>query len=155
MGGFRLALVMAMSLLCAVAAKRTHASEQPIVVIAAAGTVDTRLDREMLARVFLRKQLLWASGQRAQPVNLPAAHPLRLAFGQLALGAPPEAMQDYWRDMYFHGVLPPHVVASEDAVLRFVASTPGGIGYVSTCPRVPGIVIVMILGARLDCSHGE
>ncbi len=31
------------------------------------------------------------------------------------------------------GISPPHVVASQEAVMRFVANTPGVIGYVAAC----------------------
>jgi hypothetical protein len=36
----------------------------------------------------------------------------------------------YWNEQYFHGVLPPIILGSEEAVVRYVASRPDAIGYV-------------------------
>jgi ABC-type phosphate transport system substrate-binding protein len=128
-----------------------RAADLAFVVIAAPGAPEHRLTREALARIFLRKQVLWENGTRIQPVNLPANHALRRAFSHAVLGSVPEGLEDYWRDMYFHGVLPPHVLASEEAVVLFVASTPGAIGYVSPC--VPGLrsTVVVVGGDTTEC----
>lgn len=127
--------------------------EPAFIVVAAPGNAERRLTREAAARIFMRKQNFWESGARAQPVNLPATHPLRRQFSQTILGMPPEALEDYWRDMYFHGVLPPHVVASEEAVVLFVASTPGAIGYLSSCSAARKLSIVLVVGDVPDCPR--
>jgi hypothetical protein len=130
-----------------------HSAEPAFVVVAAAGATERHLSREAVARLFMRRQLYWDGGLRAQPVNLPARHPLRRLFSQNLLGSRPEDLDDYWRDMYFHGVLPPHVLGSEEAVLLFVASTPGAIGYVSGCAGTARLQIVLIVGDAPDCPR--
>ena len=129
------------------------ALDPAFVVVAAPGTTDHRLTRDAAARIFLRKQNFWEGGARTQPVNLPVTHPLRRQFSQSILGVPPDALEDYWRDMYFHGVLPPHVLASEEAVALFVASTPGAVGYVSTCAAAQKLSIVLVVGDIADCPR--
>ncbi len=129
------------------------ALDPAFVIVASPGTTDRRLTREAAARIFLRKQNFWESGARTQPVNLPVTHPLRREFSQSILGMPPDALQDYWRDMYFQGVLPPHVLASEEAVALFVASTPGAVGYVSTCAAAQKLSIVLVVGDIGDCPR--
>jgi ABC-type phosphate transport system substrate-binding protein len=52
--------------------------------------------------------------------------------------------------MYFHGVQPPYVLASDEAVIRFVVSTPGAIGYVSNCLADRRVTVV----ARLENGPG-
>lgn len=144
--------------LCAAAALRVGAvaaAEPGFLVVAAPGapgTGERRLSRDAVARIFLRKQNFWENGLRNQPANLPANHPLRRQFSQALLGSPPEALEDYWRDMYFHGVLPPHVLASEEAVVLFVTSTPGAIGYVSSCAAARKLVVVLVVGEPADCT---
>jgi ABC-type phosphate transport system substrate-binding protein len=123
------------------------------VVVAAPGTTDRKLTREEVARIFLKKQVFWRVGGRTTPVNLPVTHPLRRQFSQSVLGESPEAFEDYWRDMYFHGVLPPHVLASEEAVVLFVASTPGAVGYVSSCAAAQKLSIVLVVGEVADCQR--
>jgi ABC-type phosphate transport system substrate-binding protein len=129
----------------------SRAADLAFVVIAAPGTPEHRLTRDALARIFLRKQVLWENGTRVQPVNLPAGSALRRSFSHAVLGSMPEGLEDYWRDMYFHGVLPPHVLASEEAVVLFVAATPGAIGYVSPC--LPGLrsTVVLVGGDAAEC----
>ncbi|WP_417066867.1 hypothetical protein [Niveibacterium terrae] len=132
---------------------QTLATERAFAVIAAPGVSDHRLTRETLSLIFRRKQNFWGSGSRIHPVNLPPSHPLRHVFSQAIIGLPPEAMEDYWREMYFHGVLPPHVVASEEAVVLFVSSTPGAIGYISACPAERKLNIVLLVGDVPGCTR--
>jgi ABC-type phosphate transport system substrate-binding protein len=108
---------------------RSAAPEGAVAVIAAAGSSLPALRTDELAQLYRRRKL-FVGAQRVQPVNLPAQHPLRRWFSQQLLGASPQEMEGYWRDLYFDGVTPPFVLASEEAVIRFVAATPGAIGYV-------------------------
>jgi hypothetical protein len=103
-----------------------------VAVIAGPEADPGPLNAAELALLY-RRQKLFLGGRRAQPVNLPTQHPLRRWFSQQVLGRTPEELDGYWRDQYFNGVLPPYVLASEEAVIRFVASTPGAIGYVLAC----------------------
>jgi ABC-type phosphate transport system substrate-binding protein len=124
-----------------------------IAVIMAEGSPVSFLSSENLALIFKRKRNFWDNGERIQPVNLPPAHPLRRAFSQQVLGRSPEELDDYWRDMYFHGVLPPFVLASEEAVIRFVATTPGAIGYVSACALDHRVTVVLRLDEGPVCAR--
>jgi ABC-type phosphate transport system substrate-binding protein len=99
----------------------------------------------LVAGIFARKRQLWNDRSTIVPVNLPAAHPLRRKFSLWVFGKSPEKMQDYWDDQYFHGVLPPPVLASEEAIIRFVASTPGAIGYVSACTVDKRVEVVALV----------
>ena len=145
---FPLALL---SVLVLVLTPPARAAEPAFVVVAAPGAADHRLPRDTVARIFLRKQFFWENGLRIQPVNLPASHPLRRTVSQNLLGSTPEALEDYWRDMYFHGVLPPHVVASEEAVVLFVSGTPGAIGYLSSCVAAQKLSVLLVVGEVPDC----
>ena len=66
------------------------------------------------------------SGARVVPVNLQAGNPLRQTFSRVVLGSSPEEMEKYWTDMYFHGISPPFVLSSQEAMLRFVAQNRQG-----------------------------
>jgi ABC-type phosphate transport system substrate-binding protein len=139
-----------------------HAAEpeRPIAVIVA---VDHAKNPRLqdVALIYRRKKLFWADGTKVNPVNLASADPLRRDFSEAVLGASPEDLQAYWNNLYFHGVSPPFVLSSEEAVLRFVAQTPGAIGYVSYChvdSRVKVALVVTTSGlisedaARIACS---
>ncbi len=111
---------------------RSAELEPAIAVIVGPGPTQV-LPQSMVAGIFLRKRQFWDNRSPIVPVNLPASHALRRNFSLWLLKRTPEDLQDYWNDRYFHGVLPPPVLASEEAMIRFVAVTPGAIGYVSAC----------------------
>jgi len=118
-------------------------AEQMIAVVMSASSITDAPSREELARIYQRQKLLWADNTRIVPVNLPADHPLRRSFSRLVLGALPEELDAYWNAQYFHGIAPPYVLTSEEAVLLFVATTPGAIGYVSAA-AIKGQVHVLL-----------
>ncbi len=124
---------------------------EPFAVIVSTEAEPERMTRDDAASIFRRKQTFWKGGGRIQPVNLPAGNSLRKAFSRCVLGEAPDAMEDYWRQMYFQGVLPPRVVESERAVTLFVAATRGGIGYVSSCTSDPKIVVMLTFGDVPNC----
>ena len=122
-------------------------------VIVAPDVAGPPLSRSEAELIFRRKQSFWSGGVRAQPVNLPASNALRVAFSECVLGEAPAAMESYWREMYFHGVLPPHVVDSEQAVILYVNATPGAIGYVAACPKDVPVNVVMTVGDAPNCAR--
>lgn len=103
-----------------------------------------------LALIFWRKKLYWGSGRRIGPVNLLPSNGLRRRFSQVILDSLPEDQVEYWNALYFHGTTPPHVVRSQEAMLRYVAETPGSIGYVDACQvdvRVKAVVWLLADGS--------
>lgn len=92
-----------------------------------------QLDANELSLMFWRKKLYWADGKRIQTLNYSATNPLRLQFSLSILKSTPETQTDYWNGLYFHGISPPYVLSSQEAMLRFVADTPGAIGYIDAC----------------------
>lgn len=104
-----------------------------LVIIANPGLEKGVINRSDLGNIFRRKLRLTATGQVLVPVNLPVSHPLRQAFTHQILGRSPQSMLDYWNEAYFHGTSPPYVLASQEAVIRFVSHTPGAVGYVLDC----------------------
>lgn len=117
----------------ALAAPAAPARQKPLtlVVIANLDVPDSAASRARVRRIFLRRERFWHGGRPTAPVNLPATSPLRAAFSRRVLGSSPQALADYWNDLYFHGTQPPPVLESEAAVILYVARTPGGVGYVS------------------------
>ena len=139
-------------LLCICAYAYGAASEfQPFAIIVASDVAQQGLSREAIALIFRRKQTYLSGGERVQPVNLPVSNAVRLTFSQCVLGEAPESMDGYWREMYFHGVLPPHVVNSDPAVVLFVGATPGAIGYVSACPKDVAVNVLLTFGDVPNC----
>jgi len=116
-----------------------------IAVIAAKKGVEQSLDKESLARIFMRKTTIWSNGDLIQPVNLIASHALRRLFIERITGLEPEELESYWNDQYYHGIFPPFAVESEEAVIRFVSVSNSAIGYVSACATDERVRVLLYL----------
>jgi len=86
-----------------------------------------------LQDIFLKRIQVDDSGNPLVALNLPPDEAVREAFSQAVLGRRPGSLQRYWTEQYFHGISPPFVVRSPEAMLRFVAETPGAVGYLALC----------------------
>lgn len=134
------------------------AGSPQIVVIGAPGSEMSGLTVAELARIFRRKLPMTPAGRPLVPVNLTLTDPLRSVFSRAVFGLDPDAMETYWTERYFHGVSPPHVVASSEAMLRFVHATPGAIGYVWSCEvddRVQVLLRLPLSGAAAQVWAGH
>lgn len=142
--------VWALLLCLCVLPRAGEAQERTTLAVVVSAQASEELAREArnpdtLMQIFKRKKLLWRGGGRIVPVNLPADSALRRQFSVQILKQSPEALDDYWNQQYFQGVLPPHVLASEAAVLRFVAQTVNAIGYLSACSVDDGLRVLMLI----------
>lgn len=118
-----------------------HADDS-IAVIVGKTLPHIAFDHSNLEDIFLKRIQVDDDRSALAPLNLAATDPLRVAFSISLLGKRPAALQRYWTERYFQGISPPYTVRSQEAMLRFVADTPGAIGYVMSC-RVDGRVRVV------------
>lgn len=125
----------------------SHAAAPVIAVVVPASRPKETLSATEIALIFRRRKQQWRDGHRITPVNLPADDPLRRRFSRSVLQLSSDALEEYWNEQYFHGVLPPHVLASEEAVLRFVSDTDTAIGYLSYCAVDQRLRPVLLIAA--------
>lgn len=118
------------------------------VIVPSNAPAEEVFDAERLSSIFRRKQTLGAGGARLQPVNLRADSSLRRRFSRAVLGQSPESLEDYWNQLYFQGVVPPHVLASEAAMLRFVGETRHSIGYLDACLADATVKVILLIDAE-------
>ena len=104
-----------------------------VVVSSDQDPIDLNLSSKNLNLIYWRKQLFWPRGLPIKPVNLQLQNTIRVAFSKAVLGSAPNAQINYWNGQYFNGILPPYSVNSEEAVIRYLSSTKGAIGYVNAC----------------------
>jgi len=102
------------------------------VIIGSEGYVE-HLTAAQVQRIFLRKERLTGKGGLWVPVNLNARQRQREIFTEQVLQKSHFELERYWNEQYFNGISPPYVLASEEAVIRFVAETPYAIAYVLSC----------------------
>ncbi len=90
------------------------------------------LPREQIARYFLKKATAWPSGKPVVAVDQLKESAAREAFSPDVLKKPVAAVTAYWQQQIFSGrAVPPVEKASDAAVLAFVESNEGAIGYLS------------------------
>lgn len=106
---------------------------QTLAVVVAKDVAARNFTQGEVVLIYKKKLTMWESGQRIHPVNLPLDHSVRKQFSLAILKSLPETQSNYWNDMYYHGVSPPYVLSSFEAVLRFVAETKGAIAYLPAC----------------------
>jgi ABC-type phosphate transport system substrate-binding protein len=101
------------------------------------------LTAETVKRIFTKRQRFWDDGHPIVAINQEVASPAREAFTRIVFGAEAARLPAYWNEQYFHGVLPPITLGSEEAVVRYVTSRPDAIGYVDV-RRVDASVAVAL-----------
>jgi ABC-type phosphate transport system substrate-binding protein len=90
------------------------------------------IDDEQISKIFLGQTKTFPGGAEAMPVDNKEG-PLREDFGNKVLKKNPAQLKALWaRQIFTGGAKPPRELPSEDEVLKFVASTPGAIGYVDS-----------------------
>jgi len=88
--------------------------------------------KSQVALMFMKMTAKWESGTIVEPVDLPAASPVRAAFTAAVHKRDVDAVKTAWQRAIFAGRgEPPPEKATDEEVLAYVASHPGGIGYVS------------------------
>ena len=98
-----------------------------------------------LADIYVMKKQNWPDGVLIVPVNREVTSVEREAFSQDVFQLSPRRMADYWNRLRFQGKLPPSVQTSDQAVLNFVRTIPGAIGYVRTQALPKDVKVLMEL----------
>jgi ABC-type phosphate transport system substrate-binding protein len=119
-----------------------------VVVVNKANPVTTLSVLE-LRRIFMKQTRMWSHAESMVPVDWDATSPHREEFSRLVLERTVREMGDYWvQQGVTQGLTPPSTQRSTRAMLRFVASVPGAIGYVPAAEVDDTVVVVKITGLR-------
>jgi ABC-type phosphate transport system substrate-binding protein len=107
-----------------------HPRSSYVLIVHPASRV-SRIDRKFLAEVFLRRATRWPDDTPIHPVDLGPDGPARGRFSQEILSRSVTSMRSYWQQRIFSGQgLPPPGMADDEAVISYVVTHPGAIGYV-------------------------
>ena len=106
------------------------------------------VDRNLLTEIFLKKVSRWPHGEVARPVDLSAGGAggwVRRNFAKDILQRSVEAVRSYWQQLIFAGRnVPPPELDSNDAVVQYVITHPGAVGYVSGTAEIDGAKILRV-----------
>jgi len=109
-----------------------EAAGDPIVVIVNNANPVDNLSIGELKKLFLGDRSRWDTGKAVAPVMLAPGAPERAAFLKIVCGMNDADLGKYFLQAAFTGksATPPKEVSSAAALKSFVASSPGGIGFI-------------------------
>lgn len=120
-------VALLMSLCCCSAIARA----QDVVLVANRGVQISQINDAELRAIFIGTKTRFSDGSHAEPVILKGG-PAHEVFLKKHLGEEPEDFRAQWRKAVFTGQgAMPKAFSSESALIQYVASTPGAVGYVS------------------------
>lgn len=91
------------------------------------------ISRNVLRAIFSMRLNTWPDGTLIKVHVLPDDHPLHHQFAKEQLNVFPYQLRSTWDRLVFSGTgQAPDTVASNEAMLKEVANTPGAIGYLKT-----------------------
>jgi hypothetical protein len=133
-------LILLVAALLSPAAASPASSFKVIVNPSVAGA---KFPRAALAQIYLGKARSWGDGSPITPVDLSAVSAVRRAFSESVLGTPVDEVKRHWMRNVSAGQRPPAVKDSDAAVIAFVSSSRGAVGYVSDSAEIPDTVRVV------------
>lgn len=116
-----------------------------LLVIASPQVPDATISVKQLADIFSLKQDFWANKIQVVPVNREALSAEREKFSETVFKLSPQELGEYWNRLSFQGEFPPLIQTSDQAVLGFVHSVPGAIGYISDDQQPTGVKVLLRL----------
>lgn len=107
------------------------AAENQVVLIANPQLTIDAIPRDTARAIFAMRQRTSPHGEALHVMVLPDDHPVHARFAKGLLGVYPHQLRLAWDRMVFSGTgQAPERVASQTEMLKQVATTPGGLGYV-------------------------
>lgn len=125
--------LLALELVCPSRSSVAFAEDAPpFRVIAHPENPARSIDREVLAKMFLKEVTRWDDGEAVHPVDLRGDSEVRSKFCDAIIRRSLAAVRSYWQQRIFsgRGVPPPEVESDAEAV-RYVLKYRGSVGYVS------------------------
>jgi hypothetical protein len=135
------ATVWSLPVACALALVLHSPVQAEVSIVVHAGTTAS-LDEAYVAKLFLRQVKTFPDGTTAAPVNQKEG-PVSDEFRATVLKKNAAQFRSYWaQQMFTGGAKPLPEVSDDDAVLKHVAETPGGIGYVEAGKTRAGVRVL-------------
>lgn len=102
-----------------------------MVVVVSPHNPATTLSETQVTNIFLGRSQYFPNGNPVRPVDQAEGSGAREAFYRELVGWTPAQLKSHWSRLVFTGRgEPPRSVNGDDKVKDFIASHPGGIGYI-------------------------
>jgi len=105
----------------------------------------SQLSKNNVSKLLLKKSTKWDSGEKVEPVDLKADSNIRMSLSKTLHGKSVSAIKAYWQKKIFSGKgIPPAEKKNDAAVIAYVKSKPGAIGYISANANAIGVKVIKI-----------
>ena len=105
----------------------------------------TSLSTDALRQIFLKQKTRWEDGEAIKPVDLGLQSAVRDEFSREVLARSVQAVRSYWLQRIFSGgYVPPPELHSDQAVIEYVRSNRGAVGYVSALADVSSAKVIIV-----------
>lgn len=118
---------------------------EDMLVIASPNVPVSSITTSQLADIYTAQKKFWGNNLQVVPVNREASSELREQFSRAVFDMSTRELGAYWNRLTFEGKLPPIIQQSDQAVLGFVRSVPGAIGYISSDQQPVGVKVLLRL----------
>lgn len=126
-------LVLIVSLVLLILSGESASGADGFILVINAANPTTELERSRMAKMFLKKAKRWDDGEAVVAVDQADKSIVRERFTRVIHTKSVSAIKSFWQRMIFSGRdSPPDELATDAAVLEFVRSERGAIGYVSS-----------------------
>ena len=130
-------ILVALTVLCGAAAPGAAQDKPAYVVIVHPDNPAKSISKKRVSRILLKEISKWDGDLSAQPIDLDSKSPVRDEFSRDVHGRSVSSIKNYWQRQIFSGDgVPPPEVPDDEAVIAFVSTHPGAIGYVSANARL-------------------
>jgi ABC-type phosphate transport system substrate-binding protein len=124
-------------------ARPAVAAEPGFKVIVNSNVAGRAVSKQTLADIYLGRTRRWADGRSIAPVDLPSTSPVRTAFSLTILEMSVAGVKAHWMQLLPTGERPPLSRPDDEAVIAFVATRAGAVGYVSDTATLPDTIKVV------------
>jgi len=102
------------------------------------------LTKAEISQYFLKKKKKWNVG-KVKPIDQKNNSSIRKQFSKKILGKNVSEVKKYWMEKMFAGRdNPPKIKSSDNAVIDYVKSHKGAIGYVSKDANTDGVKVIKV-----------
>ena len=115
-----------------------------LAIIGHPGSETGALDTQSIRKLFLGERKSFPNGHHATPINHIVGSPDRKEFFASVLSMPESSHKRHWkRKIAVGGGNSPTELASHEAVLKSIASTPGSISYIDASKVNASVKVLM------------
>ena len=121
------------------------ASAQEFKVIVHNSNTTSSLTKKQVSDFLLKKKTRWPDKTKVLPVDLGSKSAVRSAFTKQIHKKNVSQIRSFWQQSVFSGkASPPSEKTNDEAVINYVKTHKGAIGYISSKAKATGVKIVTV-----------